>query len=215
MEVLCLRVLEPTSERFTLGAVAGSMLYLTSFCAPTCGALLGVDLKKNVGPEVRLSFMLLSAQEVREKRNAPSGPASSHSILAALSLHHLCARYSLPLVGQEAALRGCHLISSRPIHGEGGYCQAKGTPSTSEMLKTLASRLLGARQRRSEPALGAPFQDWRSLCGLGMHSWKPVAVLRAQECLHNPKQSGCDTLSKMRSRLALQQLQLWCTRSGY
>ena len=201
MEVLCLRVLEPTSERFTLGAVASSMLYLTSFCAPTCGALLGVDLRKNVAPEVRLSFMLLSAQEVWEKRNAPSGPASSHSILAALSLHHLCARYNLLLMGQEAALRGCHLISSRPIkppdHGEGGHCPAKGTPSTSEMLKTLASRLLGARQRRSEPALRAPLQDWQSLCCLGMHSWKPVAVLWAQECMPNPKQSGCDPLSKM------------------
>ena len=54
MDVLCLRVIKPQEDMLTLGAVSGSMLYLTSFASPTYGALLGIDLSKpDVEPTVR------------------------------------------------------------------------------------------------------------------------------------------------------------------
>ena len=56
MEVLCLRVLKPTVQCFTMGAVAGSTLYLTTFREPLYGALLGVDLTRDVDEEVRHAF---------------------------------------------------------------------------------------------------------------------------------------------------------------
>ena len=58
MDIQYLRVLEPRSERFTVGAVAGSMLYLTSFQKPILGAILSVDLAQQfVKPEVRACFL--------------------------------------------------------------------------------------------------------------------------------------------------------------
>ena len=54
MDVHCLRDLK-FGQRFALGAVSGNFLYLTSFEAPTCGALLGIDLAKpKLKPEVWL-----------------------------------------------------------------------------------------------------------------------------------------------------------------
>lgn len=46
MEILCLRVLKAQTCKLTLGAVSGSMLYLTRFANPLYGALLGVDLSR-------------------------------------------------------------------------------------------------------------------------------------------------------------------------
>ncbi len=52
MEILRLRDLKPTSQRFTLGAVSGSTLYLTSLENPEYGIILSVDLDRDAEPEV-------------------------------------------------------------------------------------------------------------------------------------------------------------------
>ncbi|CAL5222059.1 g4358 [Coccomyxa viridis] len=46
MEVDWLTVLWPRADRFEVGAVSGSMLYLTTFCPPISGAILGIDLTR-------------------------------------------------------------------------------------------------------------------------------------------------------------------------
>ena len=73
MEVLCLAFLkQPVPLCFTLGAVAGNMLYLTSFTTPTHGDLYSVDLTKpNADPQVRFSFFTvaqMSSPKHRQKR---------------------------------------------------------------------------------------------------------------------------------------------------
>lgn len=61
MDITCLRVLKPQKVMLTLGAVSGSMLYLTSFANPTYGALLCLDLSKpDVEPTVRTCFLAWS-----------------------------------------------------------------------------------------------------------------------------------------------------------
>ncbi len=63
MDVLCLRDLK-LGQLFTLGAVSGSFLYLTSFSAPTSGALLRIDLTKpDVIPEVSFCSALNAVPE--------------------------------------------------------------------------------------------------------------------------------------------------------
>ena len=59
MEVLCLRVLtQSSSQRFTLGAVSGNVLYLTSFETPIHGGLYSVDLTQP-DAEPQVQFCLL------------------------------------------------------------------------------------------------------------------------------------------------------------
>ena len=58
MKVECLRAITPRDQKFRVGAVAGNMLYLTSFTAPILGALWGIDLSNtDAGPKVRRHFV--------------------------------------------------------------------------------------------------------------------------------------------------------------
>ncbi len=59
VEVSCLRLLPPMSLKFTVGAVAGDRLYLTSFLPPNLGKLLSVDFTKDADPEVRSAHSTL------------------------------------------------------------------------------------------------------------------------------------------------------------
>ena len=57
MEVDWLTVLWPRADRFEVGAVSGSMLYLTTFCPPISGAILGIDLTRpDEEPKARVCF---------------------------------------------------------------------------------------------------------------------------------------------------------------
>lgn len=57
MEVVWLTVLGPRADRFEVGAVSGSMLYLTTFCPPISGAILGIDLTRpDEEPKVTVCF---------------------------------------------------------------------------------------------------------------------------------------------------------------
>ena len=47
------RQLDGRLDRFEVGAVAGDMLYLTSFQSPLYGALLAINLLKDEEPKVR------------------------------------------------------------------------------------------------------------------------------------------------------------------
>ncbi len=51
MGVHCLRIIK-SSYDYTLGAVSGSTLYLTSLMPPASGAVLSVDLTRDLEPEV-------------------------------------------------------------------------------------------------------------------------------------------------------------------
>ncbi len=58
MEMALLRAFAPRDDSFTVGAVSGNMLYLTSLSGTISGALWGIDLTKpDEDPKVRLHFL--------------------------------------------------------------------------------------------------------------------------------------------------------------
>ena len=69
-------MLKPQTDKFLVGAVSGSMLYLTSLMPPTFGALLGVDLSRpelepEVSPSIAASCLTLCLAASARKQLQP------------------------------------------------------------------------------------------------------------------------------------------------
>ena len=75
MEIALLRVFAPRDDKFTVGAVSGNVLYLTSLSAPVSGALWGIDLTKPaMDPKIDFASCKLRAQASTNSEHLPWVP---------------------------------------------------------------------------------------------------------------------------------------------
>ena len=87
MEVVCLKLLRGLHQKYKVGAVSGSTLYLTSLMPPVSGNILSVDLTRDVEPEASPTSRMCQVPD-----NLQDGTASRRiGLCARLIIYNLIA----------------------------------------------------------------------------------------------------------------------------